>query len=269
MAAAGAIPASAHGSPAQDDLLHRYRPALRYSEKEKYFAQPVSRAYGDPAQVDLDRVYGHIAKEADETWLQYWLFFAYNAQDRGLVRTGRHEGDWELFQLRLDDAGVPDLATLAQHSWAEGCAWDSLERDGNAPVLYVANGSHALYSAPGTWDRPFPDPNDEADGEGREVRPKVQQASNSQPAWVAYDGRWGSSRAGPIPGEQSSPFGPRFQPSGAWAAPATFHADRAVACGSGPPGRWWTLPVPAAALLAIGAIALLLRRRLRSGRAGA
>jgi hypothetical protein len=259
------LPVSALASSAPDDPLARYRPALRYSEDERYFAQPITRPYEDPAQVDRDRIYGHVVRRPGETWLQYWLFFAYNPQDRGLVRTGRHEGDWELFQLRLDASGVPDLATLAQHSWAEGCTWDELERDGSAPVLYVANGSHALYSAAGTWDRPFPDPNDEADGQGRRVRPKLTRVSDSRPAWVAYDGRWGSSRAGPIPGEQSSPFGPRFQPSGAWVAPAQFHADRAVECGSGPPGRWWTLPVAAGILLAIGVGALALRRRLRSG----
>ena len=29
-------------------------------------------------------------------WLQYRMRFAYNAEDRGLLRTGRHEGDWEM-----------------------------------------------------------------------------------------------------------------------------------------------------------------------------
>src|SRR3954451_20330934 len=36
-------------------------------------------------------------------WLQYWLFYPYQDQDRGLVRTGRHAGDWELVQYRVDD----------------------------------------------------------------------------------------------------------------------------------------------------------------------
>ena len=36
------------------------------------------------------------------TWLQYWLYYSYQDQDRGIVRTGRHEGDWELVQYRVD-----------------------------------------------------------------------------------------------------------------------------------------------------------------------
>lgn len=31
-------------------------------------------------------------------WLQYWLFYARQDQDRGVVRSGRHAGDWELVQ---------------------------------------------------------------------------------------------------------------------------------------------------------------------------
>jgi hypothetical protein len=261
-----AAPAAAHKPPTAGDLLDRHRPDLRYAEEEEYFAQPIGRPYENPRRVERDLVYGHVAHERGETWLQYWLFFAYNAQDRGIVRTGRHEGDWELFQTRLSPGGSPDLATLSQHSWAEGCAWTDLEqsRDGQTPVVYVANGSHALYSRPGTGDRPFPDPDDDADGGGRAVRPDVVRVRNSRPAWVSFEGRWGGSRAGIVPGEQSSPLGPRYQPSGAWGAPATFHDDHARPCGSGPPGRWWGLPALALGLIGVAAALALLRRRFRA-----
>jgi hypothetical protein len=73
---------------------------------------------------------------------------------------------------------------LAQHSWAERCAWSELETSGDAPVLYVANGSHATYAMPGTHDRPFPDPNDEGDGAGPEVRPAASPIDDGSPAWV-------------------------------------------------------------------------------------
>jgi len=235
---------------------------LRYSEAEDYFAQPITRPYDSPRRVDRDLVYGHVATEDGEVWLQYWLFFAYNPQDRGVVRTGRHEGDWELFQVRIDAADRPELATLAQHSWAEGCTWTDLEqtRGGDAPVLYVANGSHALYSEAGTGDRPFPDPNDEADGDGRQVRPPVVGIGDSRPSWVSFDGRWGDSRAGLVPGEQSSPLGPRFQPSEAWTAPVTFHRQQVEPCGAGPPGRWWGLPALGLVLAGVAAVVVLKRR---------
>jgi hypothetical protein len=275
VAAVCAGPVLARGEA--DAPLDRYRPILRYSTQEAFFAQPVSLP---PASAEVrpgDRVYGHLAREGDETWLQYWLYYAYNPQDRSPLRTGRHEGDWELVQLRLGADGRPDLATLSQHSWAEGCAWPELElaRAGvvDVPVVYVANGSHANYSRPGDYDRPFPDPTDEADGRGREVRPALTPISDRAPAWVAYPGRWGESDAGFVPGESPSPFGPRFQASGAWEAPASYHDELARPCGSGAPGRPWQLPAAVAVLGALLAVVWVSRSRgrraeLRRGRTG-
>ena len=143
---------------------------LRYHSAARCFARPV----GPPGRRALggrgERVYGHVAREEGRTWLQYWLYYTHNPQDRGALRTGRHEGDWEFLQLRLGKDRRPDLATLAQHRWAEGCRWNQLRREGRGravPVVFIANGSHATYSRPGTHDRPWPDPNDEADGRGR------------------------------------------------------------------------------------------------------
>jgi len=249
--------------------LERYRPVLRYDSREDYRAQPVTLPPSKPRAVEADRVYGHIAREGGETWLQYWFFYPYNPQDRGIVDTGRHEGDWEVAQFRVGPHGVPDLATLSGHTSAEGCDLNELETvaiDGvEAPVLYVANGSHAIYSRPGVHDRPFPDPNDEADGEGREVRPPLTHITDRRPGWVAYEGRWGASDGGWIPGEQPSPPGPRFQESDAWENPATFHAERAHDCGSDPPGRPWqaAVTVGVLAVFGLGIVAIVRRRRTR------
>jgi hypothetical protein len=207
-------------------------------------------------------VYGRVARDAGgRLWLQYWLYFAANTQDRGILHTGRHAGDWEVMQIGLDAARRPAAVTFAQHSWAEGCAWPEVRHAGQAPVAYVANGSHALYPRAGTADRPFPDPDDEADGRGRAARPPVQHIDERSPSWIGYSGRWGGSEAGPIPGEQSSPRGPAFQPE-RWDDPARFHMS-ARPCGAGPPGRPWqtvlTLAVVVAAVAA--GVAVLARRR--------
>ncbi len=94
--------------------------------------------------------------------IQFWLFSRDNPHDRGILRTGRHEGDWELVEVR------PGRDVIAsQHSGGERCGWDEIERVGTHPVIYAANGSHANYFAAGTRDRTWPDPNDEADGRGR------------------------------------------------------------------------------------------------------
>jgi hypothetical protein len=216
--------------------------------------------------INGDQVYGHIAREGEDVWLQYWLFYADNPQDRGVVATGRHEGDWELIQLRVGPAGTPDIATLSQHSWAESCRLDQLEQtQGGAPVVYVANGSHANYSAAGDHDRPFPDPTDEAGGDGREVRPRLIRIDDERPGWVSYPGPWGETEAGFVPGESSSPRGPRFQDSGAWSEPSSYHHRLGRECGSGAPGR----PAQTVAAIGVGALvivgfAVALRRRRTS-----
>jgi len=252
-------------SEAAADPLERHRPVLHYSAKERYFAQPVSLPAGSAEVRPGDRVYGHVAREGGEVWLQYWLFFADNPQDRSPLRTGRHEGDWELVQLRLGPDGDPDLATLSQHSWAEGCAWEELEREGAAPVVYVANGSHGIYSRPGFFDRPFPDPTDEAGADGRRVRPRLTRIGDRAPDWVSYDGPWGDTEAGWVPGESPSPPGPRFQASGVWDAPGEYHEDRAVDCGSGPPSRPWQAPLIWLVVAGLSAVALFRLARVSRG----
>ena len=129
-------------------------------------------------------------------------------------------------------------------------------------MVYVANGSHASYPRAGVADRPWPDPNDEADGRGREVRPAVTMITSSQPAWVSDPGRWGDSRAGIVPGEQSSPHGPMFQDDRRWQEPAEFVDGVGLACGTSPPGRaWQTAGIVGIAAAAAG---LLLWRRRRA-----
>jgi hypothetical protein len=269
LAAAAALGAltqtGAAGASTDRELLERYRPLLRYDSAEDFHAQPVSLPPDSAETIPADRVYGRIAAEAGEKWLQYWLFYAYNPQDRGIVATGRHEGDWELFQIRLADGGGPDLVTMSQHSWAEGCDWSAVAAgaEESTPVLYVANGSHAMYPQAGNHDRPFPDPTDEADGAGRAVRPPVTVIDDAAPPWVAYSGPWGATEAGFVPGEASSPLGPRFHEGGAWDAPTMYLETVARECGSGAPGRPWAIPALVLAVLALTGLTIAGARSVR------
>jgi hypothetical protein len=162
-----------------------------------------------------------VYERVSDGWVQYWMLFARNDQDRGVLRTGRHAGDWEMVQFRLDGSE----AVYAQHSGAERCPGGAVAGRAGRPVVYLANGSHAAYFRPGVRDRMWPDPNDEADGRGRVVTPRVEPLG----AWVRWPGRWGSARAGWVPGEMDSPRGPAFQPQGRWSDPEGW-ARRARPC---------------------------------------
>jgi hypothetical protein len=190
-------------------------------------------------------------------WRQWWLGFAQNDHDRGVLRTGRHAGDWELVQIR---EGVE--AVYAQHSGAERCPWSAVETRDGRPVVYLANGSHAAYFRPGVRDRTWPDPNDEADGRGATITPRVEPLGD----WARWPGRWGDARAGWVPGEMESPPSPAFQPDGRWsdpdawaraAKPCSFdRCDEVGECDS----REVLLPLAAPALAALAVIALRRRR---------
>jgi hypothetical protein len=170
---------------------------------------PIARSAADARPAAYGR---EVRAREGGRWLQYWLYYRYQDQDRGIVRTGRHEGDWELVQYRVDDDDHLLEAVYGQHSGAERCAAENVELSGQ-PIVYAAHGSHASYFHAGTRDRTWPDPNDEADGKGPMVRPELVEITATRPAWMTYPDPWGRSRAHAfLPGEQTSPKGPAFQP---------------------------------------------------------
>ncbi|HEV2774671.1 MAG TPA: hypothetical protein VGV90_03695 [Solirubrobacteraceae bacterium] len=240
-----AAPSSAAGAT-DETLLRRHAPVLVLDAREPgppVAVDPFLRgARGARAWAAAPRVYGHAVRDDGRLWLQYWFFYPDNPQDRGIVRSGRHEGDWEMLQVGLGADARPRLVTFAQHSWRQGCGWSQIAHAGPAPVAYVAHASHATYPRRGTHDRPWPDPNDEVRADGLRVRPPVSVIGDERPRWVASRARWGASRAAWwSPAEQSSPAGPRFQDDGRWHAPAAWHADARV-CADGPPGYpWWVI----------------------------
>jgi hypothetical protein len=197
-------------------------------------------------------------------WVQYWMWFEQNPQDRGILRSGRHAGDWELVQYRADGSE----AVYAQHSGAERCPVGSLESRGGRPVVYLAHGSHAAYFHAGTRDRMWPDPNDEADGRGAVLRPRAVRVSSGSPAWMRYPGHWGGARAGWFPPEQSSPPGPAFQglkwdDPEAWARSARpCTGRRCVAVGECDGGE--TALMGGAGFLAVAGLFIAWRRRRRT-----
>ena len=168
-----------------------------------------------------NRIFGRVAHGSDGAlWLQYWLYYYFDKQGR--FGSGVHEGDWEMVQVRIDAAGNPDLAAYAQHSGGERCVWSQVNKDATGrPIVYVAQSSHAAYFRADSYQDPTPD--DDADGEGIDATPALEQIRSESPSWVAWPGRWGDS-------DESSPRGPRWQPGSKWADPSAW-AGGLTACG--------------------------------------
>lgn len=253
--------------------LVAHTPVLVHDSRERYPLASVAAADVSAPALGRDRrptVYGRaVAASARATWLQYWLFYAEQDQDRGILRSGRHAGDWEVVQYQLDSRGHPVEAVYSQHSGAERCSWQTVRRREGRPLVYVARGSHASYLRPGTRDRMWPDPNDEANGRGRLVKPRLVRIDQRPPRWLGWPGRWGGARARWwVPPEQDSPRGPAFQGQGRWSDPQSWaraarncqaRCDRVGECDR-PEG----LLAGGAAIAAVAGIAFVgLRRRRR------
>jgi hypothetical protein len=186
-----------------------------------------------------DRVHGHARRDDQgRLWLQYWCFYYYNDYQLAgpLVGGGKHEGDWEMVQIRLDGSERPVEAIYAQHRGAETHPWSYVTKapsSADTPLVYVARGSHAAYFRPGAhWTGVW---FDNADGRGPRIDPALIVLSDDQPAWVAWPGYWGDTKAGDSPFDANSPTGPARHPQ--WQNPAALveTAARTAAAAKPPP----------------------------------
>lgn len=167
-----------------------------------------ARAMHDKHPRYRDRVYGHARKDSKgRLWLQYWLWYYYNDYNLvgRLIGGGRHEGDWELVQIRLDGE-TPAQVVCSQHKTAESKTWQATKREGNTPLVFVARGSHANYFGPGshftgTWF-------DQADGKGPRITPTLEIVGDQEPAWLHWPGWWGDTKPGILPLDSRSPNSP-------------------------------------------------------------
>ena len=220
---AAAVAGLAVPAPAAADALRRHTPILVLDSGEPDLPVSVQAFAGRVPGVRPGRTRPTVYGRRAGRWLQYWMLFARNGQDRGVLRTGRHEGDWEMIQVRLR-RGRPVEAVYSHHATAERCGWTRVRRVRGRPLVFLARDSHAAYFVPGIRDRPWPDPNDHADGRGRRIRPRLVRITAVEPRWMRWPGHWGATRAGWVPGEMDSPRGPAFQPQGRWSDPDAWAA---------------------------------------------
>ena len=181
-----------------------------------------------------DRVHGRAVEAGDGGWwLQYWFFYLYN--NKAFLGFGLHEGDWEMVQVRIDGDGEPASMAFAQHDHGQRCRWELVEKRDQRPLVYVARGSQASYPFAGRHRAPVVP--DHADGRGPEVSPKLDPIGREDPEWIAWPGRWGSSKARNL-AESNSPRGPSHQDK--WSHPKTFHLE----CDEVDPFRMAPDPLP-------------------------
>ena len=145
------------------------------------------------ARPDLrNRIHARAVQAGGRLWLQYWFWYFYNDYNLALG-AGRHEGDWEMIQLRLHD-DEPDLAVYAQHRRAEKRPCPQVARAPgrpDTPMVYVARGSHASYFEPGfheteAWY-------DLADGK-RHTPELALEILDESGGWALWPGVWGDTR---------------------------------------------------------------------------
>jgi hypothetical protein len=178
-------------------------------------------------------MYGRAVESGGRLWLQYWFWFFYNDYSLALG-AGRHEGDWEMIQLRMQD-DEPDVAVYAQHTFSARRPWPEVERladKPDTPVVYVARGSHASYFEAGfhqteAWY-------DLADGRRKTPVLALEIVPDPAPAWMLWRGRWGDTRPR-LPGgvHQPSPTGPGAKAQ--WDDPQALLDEAIVSVPSTPP----------------------------------
>ena len=189
----GEVIARAAGEPELTlDLLRGYPDGLSPDERDCLCLAPDH--LGDAIRMEGEsryaaRMYGRAVEDGGRTWLQYWFWLYYNPKN--LFGFGKHEGDWEMVQLGLDEDGEVDVATYAQHDTGEARRREEIEwveREGGPhAVVYVAPLSHASYFEAGT--HPYPVGIDHPYGDGPEGLLPVVPFGD----WAEWPGRWGNS----------------------------------------------------------------------------
>ncbi|KAJ5779172.1 Vacuolar protein sorting-associated protein 62 [Penicillium paradoxum] len=170
----------------------------------------------------------------------FWFYFySFNLGNTVVnVRFGNHVGDWEHSMVRFHN-GKPKALFFSAHQGGEAYSYEAVEKIGHRPVIYSAEGSHAMYATAGVheyilpWgllhditDRgPLWDPvlNSQAytyDFDNEHLR--ASTFSPSAPTeWFHYRGHWGDkfyplgdSRQYRFAGQYhyvNGPLGPKFK----------------------------------------------------------
>ncbi|CAG7920773.1 unnamed protein product [Penicillium olsonii] len=87
----------------------------------------------------------------------YWFYFySFNLGNTVInVRFGNHVGDWEHCLMRFHN-GIPKALFFSAHQGGEAYSYEAVEKIGQRPVIYSAEGSHAMYATTGVHEYILP-----------------------------------------------------------------------------------------------------------------
>ncbi|KAJ2992779.1 hypothetical protein HDV02_002866 [Globomyces sp. JEL0801] len=177
---------------------------------------PESLFPGNKDRLGDTNCYGFFVPKGTDVYLVYWFFYNYNP-GRSILDLEDHPGDWEHFSIKLNSDLKPQEAYAAAHSGGTKAKWDDVEKEGDRPIVYSAQTSHATFFNKGLFPlKAFPLLNDETDeGEQWDTKnklevffwgdKKVQSVGNKEfpdqrlPEWLTsgFINRWGDDEDGP------------------------------------------------------------------------
>jgi hypothetical protein len=191
------------------------------------------RRFGWRTTADRPTLYTRIVTEdassghAPRLVVQYWMYFVYNDWNN------LHESDWEMAQVVFDAATVdealaegPSMMALSQHYGNERRPWNQVERVGDRPVVYPAEGSHAIFYSQHLWFGMSGDSGfgcDDTRAPSTRLDPSVTMlpevsdvTADSEFAWLGFQGRWGERQRS----INDSELGPQYTEQ--WIDPFTW-----------------------------------------------
>lgn len=149
-------------------------------------------------------VYARVARDLDlasgnrKTSIQYWLCYYYNDV---VDNTYKHEGDWEVIQIDLDENLEPVNTVFSQHDAGKERGWSDVFKNGDRVMAFVSEGTHANYY---TIDAEL-DANSIADKPAISLineEPDLRMIDYPSTPWLGYYGFWGA--------KDSAPRGPKY-----------------------------------------------------------
>ena len=132
-------------------------------DEDETLQQPVRGGRSDAPAILV------VVEKGDGVVDAFWFFFySYNLGNKVFgIRFGNHVGDWEHTLVRFQD-GKPQYVFVSEHFFGEAYDYDVVEKVGKRvsihsssgalsimtnefvkPVVYSAEGSHAMYATPG------------------------------------------------------------------------------------------------------------------------